>query len=180
MIKILNKNYKFDIKNTCCFTGHRPQKISWKFNKEDKRYEVIRKETKKLVKQAIKNGYTTFLSGMALGFDTMCAEIVLELKKENTQIKLVCVLPCENQASRWDREKQLKYSNILALADAVINVCKCYNSTCMQQRNEYMVNNSSLVISLFNNIESGGTYNTIRYARENNKTIWQINPEEVE
>ena len=40
--------------------------------KEKLRNEIIK---------AIKNGYTTFISGMALGFDMICEEIVLELKK---------------------------------------------------------------------------------------------------
>lgn len=66
---------------TCCFTGHRPQSLPWKFNEQDERCLKMKEQLRNEIIKAIKNGYTTFISGMALGFDMICAEIVLELKK---------------------------------------------------------------------------------------------------
>lgn len=66
---------------TCCFTGHRPQSLPWKFNEQDERCLKMKERLRNEIIKAIKNGYKTFISGMALGFDMICAEIVLELKK---------------------------------------------------------------------------------------------------
>ena len=46
----------------CCFTGHRPQKLtrpSW----------LVKMDLEKVIKREIKDGYTTFISGMAQGVD---------------------------------------------------------------------------------------------------------------
>ena len=41
----------------------------------------------------------------------------------------------------------------------------------MQLRNQYMVDNSDLVLAIWNGKESGGTWNTIKYARKQGKKI---------
>ncbi len=74
------KNIKLS-RITCCFTGHRPQSLPWKFNEKDERCLKMKEQLWNEIIKAIKNGYKTFISGMALGFDMICAEIVLELKK---------------------------------------------------------------------------------------------------
>lgn len=46
----------------------------------------------------------------------------------------------------------------------------------MNDRNKYMVSNSSVVIACFNGRPSG-TENTVRFAKENNCKINVINPD---
>lgn len=81
-VKLLNAH-------TCCFTGHRPQSLPWKFNEQDERCLKMKEQLRNEIIKAIKNGYKTFISGMALGFDMICAEMVLELKKTYPFIKLI-------------------------------------------------------------------------------------------
>lgn len=67
---------------TACFTGHRSQKLPWKFDEQDKRCLIMKDTLKKEIVKALNRGYRTFLTGMALGFDMICAETLLELKKD--------------------------------------------------------------------------------------------------
>ena len=60
--------------STACFTGHRSQKLPWRFNEEDKRCLAMKATLAIEIEKAIQRGYKTFLSGMALGFDMICAE----------------------------------------------------------------------------------------------------------
>ena len=57
----------------CCFTGHRPEKLSLSETE-------VKPLLEKAIDTAIQNGYTTFITGMAPGVDIWAAEIVL--KKE--------------------------------------------------------------------------------------------------
>ena len=50
-----------------------------------------------------------------------------------------------------------------------------YSNDCMMKRNKYMVDKSDFVIAVWNG-DASGTGNTVRYAKENNKTIIQIKP----
>lgn len=45
----------------------------------------------------------------------------------------------------------------------------------MQERNQYMINNSSLVIALYNGL-NGGTKSTIAYAKRQGKEVVIIKP----
>lgn len=82
-------------KKVCCFTGHRPQKLSFGFNEEDERCvqlkRAIMEQTEKLITQ---RRVTHFIVGMALGVDIYSAEIVLLLKEKYPQITLECAIPC--------------------------------------------------------------------------------------
>ena len=73
----------FDILKTCSFTGHRSQKLPWRFDENDKRCLAMKTILKNHIEEAIQNGYDTFLSGMALGFDMICTEIVLSFKQKS-------------------------------------------------------------------------------------------------
>ena len=46
-----------------------------------------------------------------------------------------------------------------------------YTNDCMLKRNRYMVEQSDLIIAVFNGIEKGGTWYTINYAKKSNKII---------
>ena len=158
-----------------CFTGHRSQKLPWKFDEQDIRFKLAKKETENAILEAIKNGKTHFINGMALGFDMMCAEIVLNFKKEYPNITLECALPFKAQPKFWPIEQQKRYYEIIKKADRITYISERFTETCLIDRNEYMVNNASLVIALFNGV-SGGTKRTINYAREHNKQIKIIVP----
>lgn len=159
----------------CCFTGHRSQKLPWKFNVEDNRYKQTRNKVKAEIEKAIERGYYHFISGMAQGFDIMCAGIVLELKKKYQNIILECAVPCKGQERKWPEKEQKRYKKIIKQADRIRCIYDYYIDGCMKERNQYMVNNSSLVIALFNGLP-GGTKQTIDYAKAQELEVIIIKP----
>ena len=140
----------------CCFTGHRPEKLSVPEGtvKEGLRKEIIK---------SIEDGYTTFISGMARGVDIWAAEIVLELKEKNHDIKLICASPFEGFEKSWKAEWQKAYKKIMKSADYVHFVCEKYSMGSYQKRNVWMVDRSAKVIAVSDG-QKGGTQNTINYA----------------
>ena len=128
------------------------------------------------IEKAIQKGYTTFLSGMALGFDTICAETVLDLKKKYGNVKLIAALPCKTQDMKWSDKDRKRYKKLLKKSDGIRCIYDEYaGEECMIERNRYMVNNSSLIIALYNGI-SGGTKSTIEYAMNRGLDIILIEP----
>lgn len=72
---------------TCCFTGHRPQKLE--YCKNSIQCDELNGKLEELIKNLIeKEGATHFISGVALGDDTYAANIVLNLKSQYTGITL--------------------------------------------------------------------------------------------
>ena len=109
-----------------------------------------------------------FISGMARGVDIWAAEIVLRLRNEGQNVKLICASPYDGFERGWSAEWQRRYNVVLAAADLVRFICPGYSRACFQIRNEWMVDHSSLVIAVFNG-QPGGTKNTIDYA--NRKSV---------
>ena len=85
--------------------------------------ESISEELKNHIEEAIHNGYDTFLSGMALGFDMICTEIVLSFKQKYKDVKMVGVLPCKNQDAKWPESQKARYKKLLNQLDYI----KCDN-----------------------------------------------------
>lgn len=149
----------------CCFTGHRPDKM-----------ELGEKDIKPLLEKAIDNaiadGYITFITGMAMGVDIWAAEIVLQRKKINKDLHLICALPHPKFDSRRSMAEKMRFNKIIKNADIVKEISKYYFSGCYQVRNEWMVDRSNRVIAVFNGQKSG-TKNTVDYAKR--KGICVIN-----
>lgn len=141
---------------TACFTGHR--------NLNKCEMEKIKALLNRVILELIIQGYRYFGSGGARGFDTMAALTVLELKKDFPHIRLILVLPCENQTNGWNTVDIKMYNYIKTHADKTVYTSKKYFSGCMQKRNRHLVDNSSVCICYLNK-QYGGTLYTVRYAK---------------
>lgn len=139
-----------------CFTGHRPEKLT----RTEK--DIVR-DLEKEIRQAIADGLSVFITGMARGVDIWASQIVLSLRNSGYDIKLICACPYDGFESGWSKDWQKQYKEILAAADYVKYVCEGYSRSCFQIRNEWMVNHAARVIAVFNG-EKSGTKNTIDYA----------------
>ena len=140
----------------CCFTGHRPEKL----NTSEKE---VKAALRKQIDQAVHDGFTVFITGMARGVDLWAAEIVLDLRKRNKEIRLICAIPHDGFEARWSPSCQELYRYVLAEADLTRVISKGYHTGVYQVRNEWMVNHSTRVIAVFNG-QPSGTKNTIDYA----------------
>ena len=150
---------------TCCFTGHRL------INRSD--FDSIKAQVKKAVIALINKGVIFFGAGGALGFDTIAAESVLELKESFPQIKLILVLPCKNQTRGWGDYDVKRYDDILRRADKVVYVSEQYYDGCMQKRNRHLVDNSGYCICYLKR-NSGGTAYTVNYAIKNGLMVYNV------
>ncbi len=151
-----------NIRKTACFTGHRPS--GFPFDKDDRvRTNMVKSMLYLKVCNALNDGYTTFITGMARGVDTWCALAVLSLKDDYPELKLIGVSPFKRELDRLSGTDLWDYKTITDYADRMIYISESYYPRCYFDRNMYMVDHSSLVIGAVSNMQSG-TGNTIRYA----------------
>lgn len=146
------------IPKTCFFTGHRYMGAD--------ETERIKARVKEEIISAINNGYTHFITGGAIGFDTLAAEQVLLIRETYKDIRLVLYLPCFDQGKNWSEGWRMRFDRILDGADEVYYVSRGqYSKGCMKKRNMAMVEASDMCIAFFKN-RSGGTAQTIKMAEE--------------
>lgn len=140
---------------TCCFTGHRS------LSHEEKLKVAVR--LREIIAEQIKAGVVFYGAGGALGFDTLAAQTVLDMKKEYPQLRLILVLPCEDQTRGWRSEDIAVYEDIKQRSDKVVYVSREYTPDCMHKRNRHLVDHSGICICYLTR-SSGGTAYTVDYA----------------
>ena len=162
--------------NTCCFTGHRPKSLPWGYDETSAQCNDFKSVLENTIRQAIDNGYTHFIVGLAEGFDTYALEILISLRdKEQKQITIEGAIPCVGQESVWDTPNQDRYKMLKSKLDFQTIISESYSKTCMHKRNDYMLACSSLVIACYHGI-TGGTSSTLKKAQKQGKQIIVINP----
>ena len=142
---------------TACFTGHRILPT--------KDIPRIRRAVDYEIHRLYSRGVRNFLTGGAIGFDTLVIEELISMRLTLPEIVIVTVVPCRDQRARWS-DAQKKRAEIL---DRSVNEFILFNTPyfdgCMQRRNEYMVDNSTHCISYCTK-RNGGSYGTKRYAEK--------------
>ena len=151
---------------SCCFTGYRPQKFKFPLSGSDSRYVAFENKLMSKITELIGCGCHTFYTGMAMGFDIIAAECVLDAAKimQNHTVSLVCAIPFLDQAKRYTPDWKERYNKILSLCDQSVLISDRYYTECYFDRNRFMVDNSDLVLTWFDG-SAGGTKNTIEYAK---------------
>ena len=157
--------------NTCCFTGHRTYKLGLNKEKQLQLKELIREQILFL----INSGVNTFYTGMAEGIDLICAEIIIELRKKNNQLKLIGAIPFPEQSNNWKNSDRVLYKAVLESCDEQVLISPFYHNRCFHIRNQYMVDRSDIVLAVYNGSE-GGTRYTVAYGKAQGKKLLIINP----
>lgn len=145
----------------CAVTGHRV--LSSDFSKEE-----LRAALRALAAASVR----TFLCGMALGFDLLCAEEVLLLREE-LPVRLVACIPCADQAARYPKSARERYERILDRCDERAVLHECYCDGCMFERNRYMVDRADLLLAYYTG-RRGGTKYTVGYAEKRGIPVYLI------
>lgn len=144
--------------------GHRPNKLGEEYDGIGPVSDGIRAWMHGIIERYRPEGV---ISGMALGVDTLWAEVALHDK-----IKVTAAIPCRNQTARWPSESVNRYARILAnpLVTPILISSEDYTDGCMQRRNEWMVDHADLLIAVYN-FSRGGTSNALAYARKVGKPV---------
>ena len=162
----MKKEIKFCEAATAAFTGHR-----WY---DSSRKHSVRKKIEECVLEAYKNGITNFISGMAIGFDLLAAEVVQSLRHECPAITLTAVLPFREQASRFNELNKCRYYKCLSQADDIVILSNDYTAKCYLERDRFMVEHSSLLIACYDGRNRGGTFWTVNFAARTGKNVINI------
>lgn len=151
---------------TVCFTGHRQIP-----------YEAAMKlpallET--VIAELCERGAVTFRAGGAMGFDTVAALKVLDMKARYPHVRLELILPCRNQTERWDDVSVRTYQYILSKADSNRFLFDSYFDGCMLERDRRLVDGSDICVAYCTR-SRGGTAYTFTHALRSGLEVINLN-----
>lgn len=151
---------------TCCFTGHRGMSIAEK--------KAACECVLELIDELYSRGYRHFITGGAVGFDTVAAVSVLTARDNKyPDITLTLAIPCPDQTLKWPQKDKQNYKRVMMCANESVLLSTQYTPYCMHQRNRWMVDHSSVVIA-YCHTEKGGSYSTVTYAKKAGAAVMNI------
>ncbi|MBQ8510203.1 MAG: DUF1273 family protein [Clostridia bacterium] len=159
------------IETSCAFTGHRPTHFRFGFDETHPDCIRIKSALNVEIAHMIDAGVTNFYAGAALGVDQWAMEAVLEHRRTNPAVRLTAAVPCPEQAKRWTYEQQKRYRRLLEQCDKVEIVSDHHWQGCMAVRNQWMVNRAAHLIAVYDGSQTGGTAQTINYARRLERNV---------
>ena len=148
---------------SAAFTGHRSLPCGETASVKAALTEIIRKWHGE--------GITNYLCGMALGFDLLAAECVLQAKRDFNDITLTTVIPFRNQCGMWNFRDRQRYHAVLRQADFRVVLSEEYYKGCLLVRNDFMLSHASRIVACYDGRRRGGTFYTCNRARAMNIPI---------
>lgn len=167
-------------------TGHRPNKLDgYDINQES--YHNLQADLEQYIRYMLtKYDKVVGHSGLALGGDTVWAQAIVNMKEKYPErVRFFGEIPNRYQSILWQQDDQDRYWELRNKADHnfVYDVdFKPYDNKhraaqTMFKRNRGMVNHADIVLALiWPDEKAGGTYGTIKFAKQKDKEIVYIDP----
>ena len=154
-----------DRDHTCCFTGHRTERLPWGENENDPRCLELKDRLDEALAQAYAEGFRHFVCGMARGSDLYFCEAALALRQLHPEVTLEAAVPYQGQADRWPETDRRRWELLLSQCNFETVVQHHYSAGCLSRRNRYMADKSALLLAVYDGRPHGGAAYTLQYAR---------------
>ena len=151
----------------CAFTGHR--------RIEQRHRARIDDLLSRAIAYAYSEGCRVFITGGALGFDTLAAREVIRFRLSHPEVALKMIIPCKNQSESWSAEQVSMYEYTLANADEIEYVADDYNDRCMRDRNQRLADSCDMLIAYVSRTNSGAAQ-AVRMANAQGKLVYNLYP----
>lgn len=146
------------------FTGHRTIR--------PEHLERLRTALAPAIVELYEKGCRDFYCGMAMGFDLLAAEVVIELKAICPQLRLIAAIPFHHQDRFYSETDKTRYQNALAATDERIILTTRYDRNAYRIRNAFMIEHAAHVIAYFDaSLLYTGTGQTMRMAERKGCSI---------
>lgn len=144
-------------------TGHRPHRIG----SDDLPVKSLLYKFAIGVLRTLRPSET--IVGMAQGWDTAVAAASRFL-----DIPYVAAIPYKGYGASWDDKDKRIYHDLVKDAKEVVFVSEVYSRKVFANRDKWMVDRGDQVLALFDGNQYGGTWLTIDYAHEMEKSVLNV------
>ena len=150
---------------TVSFTGHRTYR-----GEGDE-------ELRNIVYYLYGQGYRRFLCGMAWGFDLAAGRMVAELKSSFDDVELIAVEPFQRFGELMSGADAIQYKGLMSIASDRVVVSNEEGVMAYMRRNDFLVDNASVVVAWWDGKPRSGTAYTVKRARRRHLEVVNLYPQ---
>ena len=136
-------------KYRCAIIGQHPMRFPWGFDEEDTQCRQMKLELAQCIMELRQCGVMEFQVACDPGVGLYAGEIVNITKQNDEAMRLVCVTPFEEQATKWAPQLRERYFDMLA--DCTDLSCVDYQETPNAQLMAYrrIVKQSDMLVAVY-------------------------------
>ena len=134
----------------CCFIGLPPYKLPYGFEEDHPDCVVLKQKLMDILEHKIRECFTSFFTGMEMGPDLWCAEILLALKGVYSEngLALNAILSSEEQANGWPKEYHERFYAVLSQVDDARFISAHKEDHCVEMRDRSMFKQCSFAVAV--------------------------------
>ncbi|MBQ2062904.1 MAG: DUF1273 family protein [Oscillospiraceae bacterium] len=134
----------------------------------------ICKRAEVVIRRLYARGVRYFGVGGAIGFDTMMAQLLMNLRdKDLPDIKIILVKPFDGFTSKWNDSQKRQYEMLLHQYDKVVCVAERPSRQAYMDRNRHLVDGSAFCVAYCTRNEGGSAY-TVTLAKQNGLEVYNV------
>ena len=122
-----------------------------------------------VLEQLLQEGVITFYNGLAVGFDLLCAELLIALKKKYPHLRLIGCVPYYGQEKSFPAEDKKRYVAALKECDEVVTLSQNYYRGCCLVRDDYMVAQADVLVAYCVKKTGGAAYTLKKFLKRHDK-----------
>ena len=167
------------MKHCCAVIGQPPMRFPWGFDEEDDGCRRMKLEMAQRIMELRQRGVAEFQVACDPGVGLYAVEIINILREKDKSFRLVCVIPHEEQATKWTPQLRERYFDMLA--DCTDLSCVDYQETPNAQLMAYrrIVKQSGVVLAIYAPDLADGSAEdrAVAYALVLGRPVMLIHPE---
>lgn len=163
----------------CAVIGQHPLRFPWGFDEEDDGCCRMKLEMAQRILELCQYGATEFQVACDPGVGLYAAEIVNALRENGSAIRLVCVMPHEEQATKWTPQLRERYFNMLAGCTELDCIDFHEQPNAQLLAYQRIIKRSGVVLAVYDPDLAGGSAEdkAVAYALALDRPVMLIHPE---
>lgn len=163
----------------CAVLGHSPMRFVWGFDEEDLGCRGLKLELLQQVMTLRLFGVSRFMVACDHGVGLWVAEMVNFLRERDIGLQLFCVLPHEEQATKWAPYLRERYFKMLEHCSQMAAVSSPHAQGAQLYAYEAMIDCADIVLAVYDPSSDRGDAvdRAMAYAQEKHREIIAIHPD---
>lgn len=133
----------------CALIGHSPMRFRFGWDEEDEDCIRLKLVLLQQLQKLIRSGVTQFMTACDPGVGLWCSEIINALRDGNDELQLFCVLPHEEQSTKWAPYLRGRYFEVLEKCTHINAVSLRNTSTPQMDAYKYIIDQSDIVLAVY-------------------------------
>ena len=163
----------------CAIIGQHPMRFPWGFDEEDTQCRRMKLELAQCIMELRQCGVTEFQVACDPGVGLYAGEIVNITKQNDEAMRLVCVTPFEEQATKWTPQLRERYFDMLIKCTHMTAVSLHKQPDAQLKAYRTIIRQSDMLLAVYDPASARGddTDKAVSYARELHRPMLMIHPD---